>query len=389
MVWKKKQKLKVTLTCTITLPLFLSYSTFTLSGVKKITFMQLNSKFNNDDKYASIVSSNYFENYDKKLTELNFIGTHNSGAYTSKTNGTGYDSNSFMNNLYNSSSTFKKLIGNLGRVQQDSIYNQLLDGTRYLDIRVSNIFSKNGNTNYTIDDIYISHTALYAKLTDFINEVNNFVIDYPNEVIFLDFNHFYTSDGNYEKMQKMIIDYLKRVFGEKLANKNEYKVYDELSKFINPFSPEKNKNILTFFSNKKIYDEYVYTSVNTDKMQVIEYYLKYDSNILVSYWTGENTYRVSEIKNKLKIFLDLKNKYRDALFVSQSFSNWGIFHNIVGFLIGNSGYKIDGWFNRGDEITNYVIKYTNENKIPNIISVNALNYKSYLQEYIFNNFSYK
>lgn len=363
--------------------------------VKTITLSKINKLSSNNNqslgtyKTANIVDLNYLQNKKTKISDINFIGTHDSGTYDVNTKGIGMDANDFIKWLYNSSPTGKTYVSSLGVMQNNTIYGQLINGVRYLDIRLSNILPNKNSSDYTIDDIYITHGALYIKLVDFLAQVKKFIDNFPNELIFLDFNHFYPTDLNNRKMQQMVINYLKKIFKSKLVNKSNYKVYDPLEKFINQSDSTNNKNIITFFSRNLISDDYVYTSVNTDSLKEIEDNLKINDNILVSYWTGDGNYKTSIIKYELTKFLNLKIKYKNSLFVSQAFPNWDNFQYFSGFMAGVSGIKMDSWWNIGDNLTKFIIEYSKKINVSTIISVNSEETKTYLKDHVFNNFSFK
>ena len=68
------------------------------------------------------------------------------------------------------------LVTNWARAQQFSIYDQLVGGIRYLDIRVNNDL-KDGK-------VYCSHTFLTFPFAEVVNDVNSFIRANPSEVIF-------------------------------------------------------------------------------------------------------------------------------------------------------------------------------------------------------------
>lgn len=48
-------------------------------------------------------------------------------------------------------------------------------------------------------------------------------------------------------MQRIVLNYLIKVFGNKIAKKSEYSLTDSYGKFINPNNSIQNKNIILFF----------------------------------------------------------------------------------------------------------------------------------------------
>ena len=69
----------------------------------------------------------------------------------------------------------------------ESVFNQLENRVRYLDLRLSN----NKYSYNIIDDTYITHEYLYEKFIYIVNQVNNFIINNANEIVFMNINYWY------------------------------------------------------------------------------------------------------------------------------------------------------------------------------------------------------
>lgn len=85
---------------------------------------------------------------------------------------------------------------------------QLEAGIRYFDLRVS---SKPGDTD---QEIYFIHGLFGIKVWDGLMEIDAFLTQHPQEIIFLDFNHFYAMD---ESHHKCLVLRIQEAFGNKLC----------------------------------------------------------------------------------------------------------------------------------------------------------------------------
>lgn len=92
----------------------------------------------------------------------------------------------------------------MAETQDKSVYDQLLCGTRYLDLRVN---KKN-------DEYFICHSIINGqKLSRVLNEVVAFLDENPSEVLFLDFQKFY-GDG----CENTLFPYLREVLGDRILS---------------------------------------------------------------------------------------------------------------------------------------------------------------------------
>lgn len=91
------------------------------------------------------------------------------------------------------------------KTQTYNVVDQLKSGIRYFDLRLA---TKNGS-----DKTYFVH-GLYSCCVDAVlNEINEFLLEHPKEVVILDCQHFYEfGPADHEKMMNMLVS----VFSTKL-----------------------------------------------------------------------------------------------------------------------------------------------------------------------------
>lgn len=136
----------------------------------------------------SWITRNYEQLKNKPLNRLVLPGTHDSGTFN--LNGTW---NRGVNDPFApDTDDLKRGLSFLGdgydkwaKAQERTIYQQLQDGIRYIDVRVC--VDKSGN-------LKTCHGLYGISLTELINDVVKFANEYPREPILLDFNHFYDWD---------------------------------------------------------------------------------------------------------------------------------------------------------------------------------------------------
>ena len=135
----------------------------------------------------------YFQN--KSIHELVIPGSHDSFAYDFKILGPNESGMPRIANL------FIKL---WAKCQSKTIYEQLLMGIRYFDIRIT----KYNGEYYTI------HSLIAIPVGQIIHNVLLFIDTFPTEKIILDFNHLYIDDV------KEFEEYLKFQIGDKAVSNN-------------------------------------------------------------------------------------------------------------------------------------------------------------------------
>lgn len=135
----------------------------------------------------------YFQN--KSIHELVIPGSHDSFAYDFKILGPNESGMPRIANL------FIKL---WAKCQSKTIYEQLLMGIRYFDIRIT----KYNGEYYTI------HSLIAIPVNQIIHDILLFIDTFPTEKIILDFNHLYIDDV------KEFEEYLKFQIGDKAVSNN-------------------------------------------------------------------------------------------------------------------------------------------------------------------------
>ena len=320
----------------------------------KVKSTQLNWTNYNLNQDSKLMENSYYYIKDFKLTELNWFGSHDSGTYGSGSGSLGMDAkeNGFIN-FINSIGMYSN-IWKLAKMQVNSIKDQLKEGVRYLDLRISTKQTDKSFTNYTIDDMYITHTSLFEKFTNIVSQINDFIKENPNEMILIDINHWYPSDLNNGNMQQKVLDYFVKVFGNKLATTDNYNLTDNFGKFIDPKNPQNNKNILLFFTGSRIKSNYVYNSLNSKDLNYIGSNAS-SGNKLISYWTGDGVYHTKDIISKIDSFLETKKQHSNNIYVVQAIPNWDGWQYFSGCCQGATGFQMDNWWNIGNDVTNYFI----------------------------------
>ena len=135
----------------------------------------------------------YFQN--KSIHELVIPGSHDSFAYDFKILGPNESGMPRIANL------FIKL---WAKCQSKTIYEQLLMGIRYFDIRIT----KYNGEYYTI------HSLIAIPVSQILHDILLFIDTFPTEKIILDFNHLYIDDV------KEFEEYLKFQIGDKAVSNN-------------------------------------------------------------------------------------------------------------------------------------------------------------------------
>lgn len=105
-------------------------------------------------------------------------------------------------------SLVKKLMKKWSVTQNLTFREQLEAGIRYFDLRVS---SKPGDAD---QEIYFIHGLFGIKVWDGLMEIDSFLSQHPQEIVFLDFNHFYAME---EAHHKCLVTRIQEAFGSKLC----------------------------------------------------------------------------------------------------------------------------------------------------------------------------
>ena len=131
--------------------------------------------------------------HDVPITQLSIPGSHDSGTY-------------YLNNASKIApgegkvikdlacifgSVVKKIIGNWSVTQDLHVYDQLLEGVRYIDFRVAFLESEK---NFLV--VHGLYGSLYSEIFE---EVKKFLNEHPKEFLILDFNQFYDFQAEQHK----------------------------------------------------------------------------------------------------------------------------------------------------------------------------------------------
>ncbi|CAD7670834.1 unnamed protein product [Nyctereutes procyonoides] len=143
------------------------------------------------------------------LSNLAIPGSHDSFSYwVDEKSPVGPDQTPAIKRLARIS-LVKKLMKKWSVTQNLTFREQLEAGIRYFDLRVS---SKPGDAD---QEIYFIHGLFGIKVWDGLMEIDSFLTQHPQEVVFLDFNHFYAMD---EAHHKRLILRIQEAFGNKLCS---------------------------------------------------------------------------------------------------------------------------------------------------------------------------
>jgi hypothetical protein len=121
--------------------------------------------------------------YHRKITDIVVPGTHNSA--TSKINSNSEmspDTDTLPEWLFLLEET-RTIVAGYSKAQSKYVAEQLKSGIRYLDLRIC--------FNSDDDELWTCHGMYSDKLDDVIQEISDFVISHPKEIVILDFQKFY------------------------------------------------------------------------------------------------------------------------------------------------------------------------------------------------------
>lgn len=127
---------------------------------------------------------------DRSLCEIALPGSHNSGSFAVEANSAlSPDAKDWVKSI--SRLVGPAVVGSIcapwSRCQRFDILTQLLNGIRYLDLRVCQMG----------DDLFLCHGQLSVAVHDAFQQINDFLTQVgPDEIILLDFNHFYAMDDS-------------------------------------------------------------------------------------------------------------------------------------------------------------------------------------------------
>lgn len=126
------------------------------------------------------------------------------------------------------------------KTQPNSIKQQLDNGIRYFDLRVCG----HNNTNY------ICHGKYSDQLSNVIDQIKRFIDnpDHGNEIILLDFNHFYNVNTT---AHHVLISELIEKLGPRIADRDNYSANTKLKEFWHD-----NKQVIILYNHNESLAQY-------------------------------------------------------------------------------------------------------------------------------------
>lgn len=174
-----------------------------------------------------------------KLRNLFIPGSHDSGSYNITANsGIGPDDGipGWLQPFINGSDTLRQIAAGWAAAQGQNVYQQLNNGIRYLDLRAATRGS----------EIWLLHGFYSVNVDDVLQDVARFVSENRQEIIILDFNHFYSFDSDsYLKLANK----LKATFSSNIIPRNFDNKGDYLNITVNDIWA-KNGQILVLFDDE-------------------------------------------------------------------------------------------------------------------------------------------
>lgn len=153
-----------------------------------------------------------------KLRNVSLLGSHDAGTYGLDPDlGVSPDASSFIQEVGDI-----PLIGDIAdhtvikswaKTQSVDITSQLYKGVRYFDLR------------FVVDsqeEFRICHSLYGPLFDDIVSQFSNFLIQHPSEIVFLDFQHLYSQNGEEMAIEQQcqMIDKLQQSLGQKITPSN-------------------------------------------------------------------------------------------------------------------------------------------------------------------------
>ncbi|XP_015122022.1 PI-PLC X domain-containing protein 3 [Diachasma alloeum] len=142
------------------------------------------------------------------IIHLAIPGSHNTMTYTiSRFNDVGPDEPQYLRFLGRYLSLLSKpVIFNWSVTQYDDIKGQLTGGIRYLDLRLA--------TKPNDHQIYFLHGLYGDTVASHLKDISDWLKEHPEEVIILDFQHFYSFNLN---NHMSLVTIIKNIFGTRIC----------------------------------------------------------------------------------------------------------------------------------------------------------------------------
>lgn len=247
---------------------------------------------------------------DKKITDLIIPGTHNSGSYD----------------------RFKPeketLIRKYSLCQDETVWNQLVYGIRYFDLRVSHL-----DVNRRNEKLWVVHGPIRMDTTLelVLVSIKNFLEVAPKEVIIIDFHRFEkgfdkgTSKRSIEKVQnrhKDILDLIIKHLGDYILPSDSISQNKKLQEIV-----ESNKRVIITYasdeiSNRKLlFPKTIHLWANTDKVDELKKF--FSSNLCFRYKWLRSAMAQLTAKDNFSIFFNLYKGLRTmAQQVNYNVTEW-------------------------------------------------------------------
>lgn len=206
----------------------------------------------------------------KPLNQLFIPGSHDSGTYKlENTFAKGQDYTEKLNALKYVGVGFivTSVAKNWAQTQDRTIAQQLNDGVRYLDLRVTYRDSD--------QDFYIAHGLFGPKFSDVLSQIRNFLQENPREIVIIqigDLNYMgpkEESERNHERLVKLILKALPAVQKSELSGPNvRVEQLWKMKKQV--FLIYKNKDVVKYFDelwSRSSIDDYWPNVDDTDSLK--------------------------------------------------------------------------------------------------------------------------
>lgn len=249
---------------------------------------------------------------DKKLNQIFIPGTHDSGTYLISAQSPLMPDakSSIVNAVSYGGNLGSNVVASWAKTQENHLLAQLNSGIRYFDLRLC-------GTSTAIEDVYACHAFQGDSLKNMVKAVKKFLQKggHEHELIILDINHWYnTNDNDLLVMQKNVLNFISAELSPWIAprrNQDGADTYTPLTK-ISAFWNDKKQVIIASTPLGASGFEYVWTSVNTDKL----YDCASPGTDLCSYWPNQQD--AIQLQRSITSTLQvLRDSSHDYLFVLQ------------------------------------------------------------------------
>ncbi len=303
------------------------------------------------------------ELYNRPLNEIYIPGSHDSATYAlenSFAKGQDYDQKLNLLKVVGVGFIVTKIAKNWAMAQDRTIYQQLNDGIRYLDLRV--VYRENKN------DFYIAHGLYGPKFSDVLADIARFLGEQPREIIVIqigDLNYMGEANEEMRNHQRLTM-MIQRALNNKLIGKNEVNGPNVKVGHI----WQLNKQVFLLYKNKKIAD------------QVNEFWPK---TFINDYWA--NKANPKELKNSLDKNMDKRtnDKNGNKFYVTQSQMTPSIDTMKEGLLPWGDRYR--SLKDMAKDVIRYFPHWMDEwrSRNPNIIILDFVNEHTSKHIYLLNN----